>query len=75
MPRAESALNQLKKHPDTRHVPVLMIGQEASRIDALRSGAALFLAEPPQPQELEEAFERLERVASAPARIALVAEA
>ena len=26
MPRVESVLGQLKKHPDTRHVPVVMIG-------------------------------------------------
>ena len=43
MPRVESVLGQLKKHPDTRHVPVVMIGDAAARIDALRAGAAVFI--------------------------------
>jgi signal transduction histidine kinase/HAMP domain-containing protein/CheY-like chemotaxis protein len=73
-PRAESVLAQLKKHPDTRHVPVVMIGRDASRVAALRAGAAGFVAEPLDAEPLEEAFERLERMASAPARIALIAE-
>jgi signal transduction histidine kinase/DNA-binding NarL/FixJ family response regulator len=73
-PRAESVLAQLKKHPDTRHVPVVMIGRDASRVAALRAGAAAFLAEPLEADELQETFERLERMSCAPARIALVAE-
>jgi serine phosphatase RsbU (regulator of sigma subunit)/DNA-binding response OmpR family regulator len=73
-PRAESVLTQLKKHPDTRHIPVVLIGRDASRIAALRAGAAGFLAEPLRAEQLEETFERLERMTSAPARIALVAE-
>src|SRR5207244_2776563 len=73
MPRADSALTQLKKHPDTRHLPVVMIGQDAARIDALRAGAAVFLAEPLHSEQLEDAFERLDRMSSVPTRIALVA--
>ena len=46
MPRVESVLGQLKKHPDTRHVPVVMIGDPAARIDALRAGAAVFIEDP-----------------------------
>jgi signal transduction histidine kinase/CheY-like chemotaxis protein len=66
--RAEAALGQLKKHPDTRHLPVLLIGDGAGRIDALRAGAAAFVEEPVDPQALERALARLERLADTPAR-------
>ena len=38
--RVEPALGQLKKHPDTRHLPVVVISDSAARITALRGGAA-----------------------------------
>src|SRR5207302_5836078 len=37
--RVEMALAQLKKHPDTRHVPVMVVADAMARIDALRAGA------------------------------------
>ena len=39
---AESAVGQLSKHPDTRHVPVVAIGHAGDRLSALRAGAAAF---------------------------------
>ena len=76
LPRVESVLGQLKKHPDTRHLPVVLIGDPAARIEALRSGAAIFVNEPLQPPELEAALTRLERLAELPGRrIALIADA
>jgi CheY-like chemotaxis protein/two-component sensor histidine kinase len=66
--RAEAALGQLKKHPDTRHLPVLLIGVGAGRIDALRAGAAAFVEEPIDPRALERALARLERLADLPSR-------
>jgi signal transduction histidine kinase/CheY-like chemotaxis protein len=76
MPRVESVLGQLKKHPDTRHVPVVMIGDAATRIDALRAGAAVVLEEPVGDGQLEEILAELERRAEAPGRrIALIEEA
>jgi signal transduction histidine kinase/HAMP domain-containing protein/CheY-like chemotaxis protein len=66
--RAEAALGQLKKHPDTRHLPVLLIGDAAGRIDALRAGAAAFVEDPINQQALERALARLDRLADVPAR-------
>jgi CheY-like chemotaxis protein len=73
--RVDTVLGQLKKHPDTRHVPVAMIGEPASRIDARRAGAAAFAADPLQDGELERTLAELERQ-SEPAgrRIALIEE-
>src|SRR5262249_61625730 len=53
MARVEPVLGQLKKHPDTRHVPVVMIGDPAARIDALRAGAAVFIEDPVENAALE----------------------
>ncbi len=74
-PRAESVLGQLKNHPDTRHLPVVLIGESSGRIDGLRAGAAAYVDEPLELAELEAALSRLERSAEAPERrIALVAD-
>ena len=45
-PRFESVLGQLKKHPDTRHLPVALVGDGAVRVDGLRAGAAAFIDDP-----------------------------
>jgi CheY-like chemotaxis protein len=75
-PRFESVLGQLKKHPDTRHLPVALIGDGAVRVDALRAGAAAFVDDPVDPSGLETALDRLERLSQGPERrIALVADA
>jgi signal transduction histidine kinase/CheY-like chemotaxis protein len=66
--RTEAALGQLKKHPDTRHLPILVIGDAAGRIEALRAGAAEFVEEPIDRAALERALSRVERVAAAPGR-------
>ncbi len=66
--RAEPVLGQLKKHPDTRHLPVLLIGDPAARIDALRAGAAAFVEEPVSREQLEDALSRLEHLAKVPMR-------
>jgi HAMP domain-containing protein/signal transduction histidine kinase/CheY-like chemotaxis protein len=75
MPRVESVLGQLKKHPDTRHVPVVMIGDPATRVDALRAGAAAFVEDPVGDGQLAQTLAELERRAEAPGRrIALIEE-
>jgi signal transduction histidine kinase/HAMP domain-containing protein/CheY-like chemotaxis protein len=75
LPRFESVLGQLKKHPDTRHLPVGLIGDGAVRVDGLRAGAAAFIDDPVDESGLEAALGRLERLAEGPhRRIALVAE-
>jgi HAMP domain-containing protein/signal transduction histidine kinase/CheY-like chemotaxis protein len=71
----ESALGQLKKHPDTRHLPVVVIADPAARIVALRGGAAAFVDEPVEPDALESALTRLEWLGQAAHwRVALIAQ-
>ena len=75
MARVEPVLGQLKKHPDTRHVPVVMIGDAAARIDALRAGAAVFLEDPVDDEALKLTLVELERMGDVPhRRIALIEE-
>jgi signal transduction histidine kinase/CheY-like chemotaxis protein/HAMP domain-containing protein len=74
-PRFESVLGQLKKHPDTRHLPVALVGDGAVRLDGLRAGAAAFIDDPVDGATLETALERLEQIAEASTRrIALIAD-
>ena len=73
--RDESALGALKKHPDTRHVPVVVVGRAAGRLDALRAGAAAFVEEPARVAEFDRAMARAARMTEAQARrIAVVAD-
>ncbi|MBV8710750.1 MAG: response regulator, partial [Solirubrobacterales bacterium] len=75
-PRFESVLGQLKKHPDTRHVPVALVGDVGARVDGLRAGAAVFLDAPVDPSALHTALGKLERLARGQdRRIALIADA
>jgi HAMP domain-containing protein/signal transduction histidine kinase/CheY-like chemotaxis protein len=75
LPRVELVLGQLKKHPETRHLPVVVMGDPASRVDALRSGAAVYLDEPLDGADLDAALNRLERLAHAPdRRVALISD-
>jgi signal transduction histidine kinase/CheY-like chemotaxis protein/HAMP domain-containing protein len=74
-PRVKPVLGQLKKHPDTRHLPVVVVGDPAARVDALRAGAAAFVSEPVDEAGLNAALSRLERLAEIPRRrIAVIAE-
>ena len=69
----EAVLGQLKKHPEARHVPVVVIAEPAVRMTALRAGAARVLDEPIEEDRLDEALAQLDPfLATAPARIALV---
>jgi HAMP domain-containing protein/signal transduction histidine kinase/CheY-like chemotaxis protein len=75
LPGFESVLGQLKKHPDTRHLPVALVGDGAVRLEGLRAGAAAFIDDPVDDAGIETAFGRLERISGAPTRrIALIAE-
>ena len=75
LPRLESVLGQLKKHPDTRHLPVALVGDGAVRLDGLRAGAAAYIEDPIDEAGLEAALGRLERISGAPTRrIALIAQ-
>jgi HAMP domain-containing protein/signal transduction histidine kinase/DNA-binding response OmpR family regulator len=75
LPRFESVLGQLKKHPDTRHLPVALVGDGAVRLEGLRAGAAAFIDDPVDGAGLETALGRLEAIAGVPTRrIALIAD-
>jgi signal transduction histidine kinase/CheY-like chemotaxis protein len=74
VPHVEAVLGQLKKHPETRHLPVVLISDHAARIDSLRAGAVGFVDEPIDHARLDEAFERLDRVlGTTERRIAVIA--
>jgi HAMP domain-containing protein/signal transduction histidine kinase/CheY-like chemotaxis protein len=76
LPRVEVVLGQLKKHPDTRHLPVIVVGSPVARIDTLRAGAAAHLDEPLDQAALEAALERVARLLEyRTRRIALVQRA
>jgi CheY-like chemotaxis protein len=76
LPRADLLLAQLKKHPDTRHLPVVLIGDPIARVDALRGGAAAFVEEPVEQARLEQAMARVDRlIETAERRIALIEHA
>ena len=64
-PRFESVLGQLKKHPDTRHLPVALVGDGAVRLDGLRAGAAAYIDDPVDEAGLDAALGRLERISGA----------
>jgi CheY-like chemotaxis protein/HAMP domain-containing protein/GAF domain-containing protein len=53
-----SVLEQLKHHPETRHIPVHVISGATAdgRRDALRAGAFAFLPKPVEKEALEDAF-------------------
>jgi HAMP domain-containing protein/signal transduction histidine kinase/CheY-like chemotaxis protein len=73
--RVESALSQLKKHPDTRHLPVVVVADPAAEIAVLRAGAAAFVEDPVDTDSLGTALGRLERLSQeSKRRIALISD-
>ncbi|MHB8657961.1 MAG: HAMP domain-containing protein [Solirubrobacteraceae bacterium] len=71
--RVESVLGQLKKHPDTRHLPVVAITDPAARVNALRVGAAAVLEESAAEEEILGALGRISRMTEAHVqRVALI---
>src|SRR5439155_3719779 len=61
-------LVQLKHHPRTRHVPVWVVGDRASRHAALQAGAAGFVERPLEREALEAAFAGLEETLDRPTK-------
>jgi CheY-like chemotaxis protein len=52
-----AVLEHLKRHPDTRHIPVHVVtGADNGRRHALRAGAVAFLSKPIEKEHLEETF-------------------
>jgi CheY-like chemotaxis protein len=55
-----AVLDHLKRHPDTRHIPVHVVtGAQNGRQHALRAGAVAFLQKPVDKSRLEEAFSHI----------------
>jgi len=57
-----SVLDQLKERVETRHVPVHIMSVEEPSQDALSRGAIGFLRKPVSPEDLQDAFGRIEDV-------------
>jgi signal transduction histidine kinase/CheY-like chemotaxis protein len=58
--RVEAGLTELKRHADTRHVPVVAIGGQAARLPALRLGAAAFVERSLDGEALDRALARVD---------------
>lgn len=58
------ALDELKRDPALRHIPVHIMSGAEGDMDALRRGAVGFLSKPVSREGLEQAFERIENVLS-----------
>jgi signal transduction histidine kinase/CheY-like chemotaxis protein len=73
--RVESGITELKRHPDTRHLPIVAIGGLAARLPTLRLGAVAFVERSIKAAELDQAMLRVDAVIGTQARrVALVAQ-
>ena len=54
-----AVLDRLKRHPDTRHIPVHIVSGTGSRHDGLSAGALSYLEKPVSKESLEKAFEQI----------------
>ncbi|MFL6019013.1 MAG: response regulator, partial [Gaiellaceae bacterium] len=55
-----AVLDHLKRHPDTRHIPVHVVtGAENGKHNALKAGAVAFLEKPVEKALLDEAFSQI----------------
>ncbi|HEU4564977.1 MAG TPA: HAMP domain-containing protein [Gemmatimonadaceae bacterium] len=52
-------LDRLKKHPDTRHIPVHIVSGYGTRQRGLRAGAIAYLEKPVSKEALDDAFARI----------------
>jgi signal transduction histidine kinase/CheY-like chemotaxis protein len=74
--RVESGLAELKRHPDTRHLPVVAIAGLAARLPILRLGAAAFVERSITAEALDRALARVDALTeTAIRRVALIAPA
>ena len=69
-----TVLNQLKRNPDTRHIPVQILTIEDERQYGLERGAFSFMTKTVTTDGLEEAFDRLKNFTKASPRQLLVVE-
>ncbi|MGH8327132.1 MAG: response regulator, partial [Steroidobacteraceae bacterium] len=69
-----TVLNQLKRNPDTRHIPVQLLTVEDERQYGLERGAFSFVTKTITTESLEEALDRLKSFTTARPRRLLVVE-
>src|SRR6185437_3770361 len=69
-----TVLNQLKKNPLTRHIPVQIIALDEERQHALARGAFSFVTKPTTTEGVDEALSRIKEYAQARRRRLLVVE-
>jgi CheY-like chemotaxis protein/signal transduction histidine kinase/HAMP domain-containing protein len=69
-----TVLNQLKRNPDTRHIPVQILTIEEERQYGLERGAFAFITKTVTTDSLEEAFDRLKNFTKGSPRQLLVVE-
>ncbi|MGZ8411327.1 MAG: HAMP domain-containing protein [Gemmatirosa sp.] len=69
-----AVLERLKKHPDTRHIPVHIISGVERRHEGLRAGAIAYLEKPVSKEALDDAFGRISRFLDARVKRLLVVE-
>jgi len=69
-----TVLNQLKRDPDTRHIPVQILTVEEERQYGLERGAFAFMNKPLTTDGLEDAFDRIKSFAAPRLRQLLVVE-
>jgi CheY-like chemotaxis protein len=69
-----TVLNQLKRNPDTRHIPVQILTIEEERQYGLERGAFAFMTKTVTTDSLEEAFDRLKSFTKSRPRKLLVVE-
>jgi HAMP domain-containing protein/CheY-like chemotaxis protein/signal transduction histidine kinase len=65
-------LARLKLNPETRHIPIILISGEESRINALQSGAFGCLTKPVSEARLLEVFETISEYTSRPKRLLII---
>jgi CheY-like chemotaxis protein len=69
-----SVLELLKDNPGTRHIPVHIMSVEPDNLDALRAGAIGFLQKPPEREQLDAAFAKIQSAFSKKIKTVLVVE-
>jgi CheY-like chemotaxis protein len=71
----EAVLDHMKRHPETRHLPVYVLAQEGSERDLRRAGALGCLTEPATPELLGGVFDELSEFLDRRTRAVLLVEA
>jgi len=67
-------LDQLKHHPKTRHIPVVVVGEPEARQPVLLAGAARFVERPAAPEALDLAVDELVGLLDRPRKRLLLVE-